>query len=169
VRQLLHFDDLDKMAEAAAKASGKTDGVFFSLNPVKRSLKGWVKNRLAATVSAVKDIDIDRRRWLPLDFDPVRPSKSPSTDAEHEDAIAVAKECRESLRTLGWPEPLLADSGNGAYLQYRIDLANDSKSYGLVRNCRLALALRFSTAKVKLDTGNGNASRVMRTYGTLNR
>jgi hypothetical protein len=103
------FDDLDKMAEAAAKASGKADGVFFSLNPAKRSLKDWVKNRLAATVSAVKDSDIDRRRWLPLDFDPVRPSKSPSTDAEHEDAIAVAKEWtpkireihRESLLTLG--------------------------------------------------------------------
>jgi hypothetical protein len=104
-----------------------------------------------------------------VDFDPVRPSKSPATDAEHDDAIATAKECRDGVGKLGWPEPVMADSGNGEHLLYRVDLPNNQKSDGLVRNCLLALALRFSTATVTVDTGNGNASRLTRVYGTMNR
>ena len=163
------FDDLGKMAEAAAKMNGKAPGIYFTLNPVSRSLKGQVKNRLVKASSAVSDADIDHRRWLLLDFDPVRrPSKSPSTDAEREAAIAIAKECRESLRTLGWPEPVLASSGNGSYLLYRISLANNKQSDEVVRNCLATLALWFSTGVVTLDSGVGNASRLARVLGTMN-
>lgn len=86
------FDDMDKMAEAAAEVSGKAPGVYFTLNPVKRTLANRVKNRLARASSAVRDADIERRRLLLLDFDPVRPSETPSTDAEHEEAIAEGAE-----------------------------------------------------------------------------
>jgi hypothetical protein len=163
------FDDLDEMAEVAAELSGKVPGVYFVMNRVKESLTPRVTNQLTTASSAVKDADIDRRRWFLVDFDPVRPSKSPATDAEHDDAIATAKECRDGVGKLGWPEPVMADSGNGAHLLYPVDLPNNQKSDGLVRNCLLAFALRFSTATVTVDTGNGNASRLTRLYGTMNR
>src|SRR5580692_7183447 len=56
------FSDFDALATAAANCSGKAPGVFIGLNPVKRSA-GEVTNRLAKVSSAIRDIDIQRRRW----------------------------------------------------------------------------------------------------------
>jgi hypothetical protein len=45
---------------------------------------------------------------------------------------------------LGWLEPLVDDSGNGAHLLYRIDLPNDSESRELVKGCLETLSVLFS-------------------------
>ena len=37
------------------------------------------------------------------------------------------------LAGLGWPAPVVIDSGNGAYLLYRIDLPNDDQATALVK------------------------------------
>lgn len=161
------FDDRNEMAVAAAKLSRKVPGVFFTLNPVKPSA-GKAANQIGTATRAVRDADILCRRWLDLDFDPVRPGKCPAKKGEHETAIATARECRNFLRALGWPEPVLADSGNGAHLYYRIALSNDEESDALVKAVLKALTLRFSTPKVTLDEGNGNASRLTRVFGTMN-
>jgi hypothetical protein len=162
------FNDVDAMAIAAARQSGKAPGVYVLLNQPRQSVAGRVENQFAKATSAVKDGDIQRRRWLPIDFDPVRPSNTPATEAEHEAAIAMAKECRTWLREQGWPDPVLADSGNGAHLLCRIDLPNDVLSYELIKDCVEVISLKFSSAKVVVDTANSNASRIWRVYGTLN-
>jgi hypothetical protein len=38
---------------------------------------------------ATRDDQIERRRWLLIDFDPVRPSGISSTDAEHRPVVPV--------------------------------------------------------------------------------
>ncbi len=164
------FDDLDLMAEQAATLdkSGAA-GIYFTPNPILPSFTRPVRNRVARCSSMVCDADILRRRWLLLDFDPVRDAQCPSTDEEHDAAIARARSCRGVLKKLGWPEPILADSGNGAHLLYRVDIRIDESSDLLLRDCLGGLSLRFSTRKVQLDTGTGNASRLTRLYGTMNR
>jgi hypothetical protein len=162
------FNDFDAMAIAAARQSGKAPGVYVLLNQPKQSVARRVDNRLVRATTAVKDVEIERRQWLPIDFDPVRPSNTPSTEAEHEAAIAMAKDCRTWLRDRGWPEPLLADSGNGAHLLYRIDLPNDTASRELVKSVLEVISLKFSDAQVSVDIGNFNASRIWRVYGTYN-
>jgi hypothetical protein len=161
------FDDLGMMAKAAAELSGEVPGIYFGLNPPMESFVDRVENRLRRS-AAVKDNDIERRHWLLVDFDPVRAANTPSTETEHEAALKLAKQCRRSLDSLGWPEPLFADSGNGAYLLFRIDLPNDDPSRELVKGCLELLALRFDNAKVRVDTGNFNASRIGRVPGTKN-
>jgi hypothetical protein len=165
------FDDWGELAKAAARLSGKVPGVYVGLNPIKVSLKKKVTNRVSALTagSAVSDRDIERRRWLPIDFDPIRPPDCPSTDQEHDAAIMMAKDCRKWLREEGWPEPLLADSGNGAQLLYGIDLPNDEASAELVSAILEVLSLKFSDSAVIVDTANFNASRVWRLYGTINK
>lgn len=163
------FDDREKMAEVAANLSGEVPGIYFCLNPIKESNTRQVTNKLSKASSAVKDADIAKRVWLPIDFDPIRPPGIPSTDAEHDAALARARECRNWLRGLGWADPVFADSGNGAHLLYGIDLPNDQPSCELVRVCLEVISLRFSDGKVRVDTGNFNASRLWRLYGTLNR
>src|SRR6202043_2727509 len=113
------FNDFDEMAKAAAKYSGKVPGIYVLLNELNQSMAVPVDNCLRKATSAVKDEDIRRRHWLLIDFDPVRQSNTPSTDAEHEAAIALAKKCRAWLRGQDWPEPVLCDSGNGTHLLYR--------------------------------------------------
>jgi hypothetical protein len=55
-----------------------------------------------------------------------------STDEEHQAAIVRAAEIAAYRgRERGWPTPILADSGNGAHLLYRIDLVNDDESLSI--------------------------------------
>ncbi|MDP9474997.1 MAG: hypothetical protein M3R38_04790 [Actinomycetota bacterium] len=164
-----YFDDFEVLAREAARLNGRSFAVYATLNPVKPELLARAENRIEHYPEATTaDGDILSRRWLPLDFDPVRESGASSTNEEKASALARAHEVRDYLREQGWPEPILADSGNGAHLLYRVDLPNDQDSRRLVRGVLEALAFRFDDAEVKVDTGVYNAARIWRLYGTTN-
>src|SRR5262249_43749118 len=74
---------------------------------------------------------------------------------------------REHLSGLGWPKPVVADSGNGYHLLYRIDLPTDDG--GLVKRVLASLAHRFDTVAVKIDQQVFNPSRIVKLYGTMAR
>lgn len=163
-----YFDDLDLMAEAAAEWSGNAEGVYVTLNPVVRSLLARANNRCKTYAKhTTSDSNVLERRWLPLDFDPVRASGISSTDEEHDATLERARECRLWLCSLGWPEPLVADSGNGAHLLYRIELPNDDDSRGLVERCLKAVAFNLGDESVEVDLKTGNAARIWKVFGTL--
>ena len=163
-----YFDDLTKLAYHADYWSGVAPAVYITLNPVKRDLLARAANRVQRRASSTTaDHEVTHRRRLLLDFDPVRPVGVSSTDEEHEAAIARAKESKEWLGTQGLPEPLLADSGNGAHLVYGLDLANDDISRLLVENFLKAVAERFSDDKVNVDISVFNAARISKVYGTM--
>jgi hypothetical protein len=137
-----YFDDRDTMVDAAARWSGKAPAVYVTLNPCAPALLARAANRLKDRAKQTSsDADIVQRRWLPLDFDPVRPAGISSTDAEHAAALQRAQDCRSWLQGLSWPAPISADSGNGAHLLFRIDLPNDEASRTLVKRCLEAVAL----------------------------
>ncbi len=79
------------------------------------------------------DKHVTGRRWLLVDADPARDAKISSSDAEKAQALAVVRSLRRFLAGLAWPAPILADSGNGYHLLYRIDLPADDG--GLVSAC----------------------------------
>ena len=107
-----YFTDFGKLAQAAAANSGKAPGVYVTLNPVNPDLLARANNRVEKYVNeTTADVDILKRRWFPIDFDVVRPAGISSTDAEHEAALARARECRTWLQSQDWPAPILADSG----------------------------------------------------------
>lgn len=160
-----YFDDPRTLAAAAAKI-GQAMGIYFVLNPVVPALLARCCNRVrpAEKGEGTSDDNIVRRRWLPLDFDPDRPSGISSSETEHNAGIAKARVCRDFLLGEGWPDPILADSGNGAHLLYRVDLPADDG--GLVEKVLKALAARFSDDAVKVDTGIYNPARIWKLYGT---
>jgi hypothetical protein len=162
------FSNFVDLAQAASEVNGTAPGIYVTLNPLKSSLEARVTNSLAAASSTVKDDDIRSRSWLLIDFDPIRKPNTPSTDPEHQAALEMARECRAWLRDREWPDPVLADSGNGGHLLYRINLPNDQSSKELVKDCLEALSLRFSNSQVVIDVANFNASRLCRVYGTVN-
>ena len=142
-------------------------GVYVTVNPVNPDLLARAVNRLrpAGRNPTTADTDIVRRRWLLIDCDPRRASGVSSSNAEHEFALAKAREIRDGLSSLGWPDPIMTDSGNGAQLMYRIDLPADDG--GLVQKCTNAFALASDDA-VSIDTSVHNPARIWRLPGTMN-
>ncbi len=170
-----YFDDQDALARAVGPldASG-TAGIYITLNEVNPALlsrrANRIKMRLSKKDATTADSDIIRRRWFPVDIDPVRPSGVSSTDDEHQAAIVRAAEIAAYLgRERGWPAPVMADSGNGAHLLYRIDLPNDDESRDLVKRCLEVLDTIFSDCACAVDTANFNAARIWKMYGTISR
>ena len=164
------YFDYDHAAEAA-DAIGKirtADGIYVSINPVKRDLlaRAVYKLRFGKDLQTTADGNVERRRWLLVDCDPVRESGIASTDAEHDLAIGKAKEIRDGLASLGWPSPVLTDSGNGAHLFYRVDLPADDG--GLVQSV-LSVLHTASDEHVEVDVSVFNPARIVRVPGTMNR
>ncbi len=163
-----YFNDPEAFAEAAAHYNGKAPGIYFSLNPVNPALQARASNRVNERAThTTGDADILCRSWLPIDIDPLRPAGISSTEEEHELALERARAIREQLRKRGWPEPILASSGNGAHLLYRVDLPNDGRSQELIKKVLDALDFHFSDDRVLVDTGVHNAARIWKVYGSL--
>jgi hypothetical protein len=96
----------------------------------------------------------------------VRPAGISSTESEHQAALVRAATVRDALAIRGWPEPVYADSGNGAHLLYRLPLMELAQAGDLVKRCLKALATQFSDDAVKVDESTSNASRICKLYGT---
>jgi len=165
-----YFSDYRKLAECASRYSGAAQGAYVTLNPVNPVLLSRAANRIRVAgkdCPLTTDADILRRRWLPIDFDPVRPSGISSTDEEHTWSIERALHVRDALREENWPSPIVGDSGNGAHLLYRVDLP--AKDDGVVKRCLQSLALRFDDERVKIDQEVFNPARIWKLYGTVSR
>jgi len=166
------FEALSRQVEAL-DADPSVHGCYVTLNEVNPALLARRANRiklhLTRADATTGDADIVRRRWLPVDIDPVRPSGVSSTGTEHELALTKATEIAAWLSGLGFPEPVRGDSGNGAHLLYRIDLPNDKQSTKLVKTVLSALDKRFSASGVSVDPANYNAGRIWKLYGTVTR
>jgi hypothetical protein len=146
-------------------------GIYVTLNEVNPALlsrrANRIKMRLSKKDTTTSDADIIRRRWLPIDVDPVRPSGVSSTESEHNAAMAKADRIATYLGDLGWPSPVVADSGNGAHLLYLIDLPNDEASRELVKKCLEVLAVIFDDPESTIDTTVHNPARIWKLYGTI--
>ncbi len=165
-----YFDDHKKLAAELERLSGTAIAVYYTLNPVNAALRARAHNHTNAYAKATTSDGTDNiinRRWLLIDCDPVRPSDISSTDDEKEAARRVAAQIKKYLKTLCWSDPVVADSGNGYHLLYRIDLPNDDESRTLIESVLKALAARFDNSAVKIDQKVFNASRITKAYGTL--
>jgi hypothetical protein len=167
-----YFDDPMKLAECAAKldATGKYSGIYITLNPCNPALLSRCCNRVEAyTETTTSDQDIVRRSWLLIDFDPKRPSGISSTDREHQRAITAACGAWDDLRGSGLGDPVVADSGNGAHLLYRLDCPNDPPTTDLIKRVLAGVAARCAPNDIDIDVSVFNASRITKIYGTMAR
>jgi hypothetical protein len=142
--------------------------IYITLNPVLPALLARAVNRLRERAEiTTSDSDILRRRWLLIDFDPVRPAGISSTDAEHGRAMSVACGAMDDLHGAGLGDPVVADSGNGAHVLYQLDLPNDRHATDLVAKVLSGVAARCGTDDVAVDLTVFNAARVVKLYGTM--
>jgi ABC-type oligopeptide transport system ATPase subunit len=162
-----YFETPDALAAAAGPFDGRAN-VFLTLNPVLPALLARANNRTNERAeNTTADAEIQKRCWLLLDIDPVRPSGISSTEDERKAAREVLDRVVGFLNGSGWPRPITAMSGNGYYALYRVDLPNDLASTALLRGVLAALAHRFNSEHVRIDTSVYNAARIVGLVGTL--
>lgn len=113
------------------------------------------------------DANIVERQWLMLDMDCERAKGVSSSAEEFEKARLKTADVYKYMDSCGFTKPVIAISGNGYHLLYRISLENNESTMKLLKDCLIALDMMFSDDKVKIDTAVFNASRITKLYGTL--
>jgi putative DNA primase/helicase len=162
------FDNQESLVAEVEKIEGAR-GIYITPNPVNGELFARSPNKVTVARSGEcsSDSDIVTRRFLLIDVDPVRPTNLSATDAEKDAAFAILMLVASFLSELGFPPPIVADSGNGGHLIYRIDLPTNDE--GLVRAVLKRLDELFSDSGAKVDTSVHNPARIWKLYGTLAR
>ena len=163
-----YFSDSNKLADAVLSFDGTVPAIYLTLNPTNPALLARAANRLQdhAQVTTT-DADILRRRWLLLDFDPKRPVNISSSDSEHNRAFSAAMGAWDDLRGAGFPDPVVADSGNGVHLLYRIELPNNSDATDFVKGILAGVAAFCAPDDIAVDLTVYNCARIVKLYGTL--
>ena len=162
-----YYDDLSLIPDDIEPYVGKFD-IYFTLNPVNPSLLARCCNRLQIYAKqTTADNDIAKLTNVLIDFDPLRAAGISSTKAEKSAAWNLLKSARNYLTELGFPQPIICDSGNGYHLIYNVEFDNDPSNVDLIKRFLAALDFQFSNEQAEVDRTTYNPSRIVKLYGTL--
>lgn len=164
-----YFKSIDVMMEKFANLDLRGYSAYITLNSVEPGCYSRTQSDcfVQSPASTTNDGDIQGYDWLFVDLDPVRTSDTSSSDEELEKAKKLAHKILKYLKELGFSDPLIALSGNGYHLLYKIRIVANDERKELIQNCLKALDMMFSTDDVKVDTANFNPARICKLYGTL--
>lgn len=144
--------------------------IYISLNPPVQDCYSLAQHdKFIEGALTVSDKDIDCLNWLFIDFDPERRTGISANDEELQRAETKAHEVYDYLYySMGFYEPIVAMSGNGFHLLYRLEsLANNEENVKMLEDVLKALSIRFSDDGVKIDVVNFNPSRICKLWGSL--
>jgi hypothetical protein len=166
-----YYDDHDRLTADAALWSGRGVGVYVTIQEIdprmllahQNTYKTYARKGEGTQTANVRSI-IN----LPIDFDhKKRPAGVSATEYEVRECLGRADECRAHLRSLGWPEPVFACSGNGAHLVYRVALGlEDHKLFVKVYK---HLQKRFEDDRIGIDQSVSDLAQIWKLYGTKTR
>ncbi len=111
--------------------------------------------------------DVIAFRWFLIDIDPKRPSGISSSDAELKHAMIVALRVIEFMAKLDFDSYIIALSGNGVHLLYRINEDATDENKQMLADCLKAVDAECSDDIVKIDSVNFKKAQVCKLYGTL--
>lgn len=183
-----YFCGFEKLKEAiSAYENTPYTNFFITLNEINPACYSRLqRDRFLVVTPTTSDSDIIRYEWLLIDLDPVRPAGVSSTAEDCIKAKEKADEIAARLVDLGFTEPIMAFSGNGIHVLFKINIENimdgkskDAGTAGLIQNVLQAIAILFSddAVKVRLDSENQNdaikvdeavfnPARIFKLYGT---
>jgi hypothetical protein len=154
----------EAIAEWASFCGGEPS-IFITINRLPAGMVESPLNGNAWEVGGgVKNEYVSAIRWLHVDVDALREdSHRPASDAEIQEATGRAKLVIQFLYSHGFPQAVIAFSGNGWHLLYRTSMENTPKSAWLVRSFTKILHDHYKT-----DGQSHGASQVLRLYGAVN-
>ncbi len=175
------FKDVDDFVNAVMTADCHVSSkvLYLRLNPVKSSFsRGPSKFLPAYSQNLPTDDGVESRQYILVDID------SSGSAAASDEALQATWLVRDRiytyLKSLGFPEPLFARSGNGSHLLYAYDARVNHESNVTVQHFLKSLLLQFGpdsaaqsdideAIRPDIDTTVGNASRLTKIYGTMTR
>lgn len=164
-----YFKDIDTIIDAIRPY--EDSNIYFTLNGINEACysRSQADKIMLNPKAQTSDGDIVSRRWLLIDIDPKRPSDTNASDLEKKQAEKMMIRVGIFLRDMGFPQPLVADSGNGYHLLYKINLEPTDANRDLIKKFLNFLALQFDDEYVQIDTSVFNNSRICKLYGTHSR
>ena len=144
-------------------------GIYACINEINPDCYGRTQyNKIIKHPKATtNDNDIVHRRILFIDFDPKRPSDTNATDAQLKLAEDRMRETCKHLKSVGFPDPIVACSANGYHLYFRIDLPNDEPTKKLLTRFFKSLDTSFGGNGVDIDNTVYNAARIAKIIGAV--
>lgn len=163
-----YYTDVEPFLRDLKRQDLKNRNVYITVQrPKEECYSRLQRDCLKASKTTTKDGDVEGYEWLFVDIDPERVSKISSTDKQIEEAKAVAKKVYQFMLETGFERPVVAMSGNGVHLLYRISLQASEERKQLIKDCLDVLDMFFSTEQAGIDISTFNQSRVCKLYGTL--
>lgn len=169
------FKDQEKAARLAIQL--QAEGIYVTLNPCVPAMLSKANERLKVCGEGdrTSDTAIAGYRNLLIDIDPQletgrRPPGVSSSEIEHDRALGLERKIKTDLAQEGWLEPLYCDSGNGAHLDYPLELENNEDNKLLLKSVLAGLAAHYAedltAAHCELDQKVFNPARLTKLYGT---
>lgn len=161
-----YYTDVEKLINDIKPYDGY--GIYTTINAVKESCYGRSQHDqiISKPKATTSDGDIAKRTTLLIDLDPKRSSDTNATDEECNRALESARRIYKYLRDQGFEKPVVAFSGNGYHLLYKINLDNTDENTKLIKDFLSVLDMYFSNEYVDVDTSVFNASRISKLIGT---
>ena len=84
------------------------------------------------TKATTSDNDIIKYNWLMVDLDPKRPTGTSSSAEELQKAKGIANRIYKFMNDRGFEKPIVAESGNGVHLLYKVDFESNKATTTLM-------------------------------------
>lgn len=167
-----YFLGSEKLLEELSKEKNDDCNIYITLNQIHpgcycRKQRDHFIDAKAKATPTTSENDVIAFRWLLLDLDPIRPSGISSSDAELKHSMRIALKVIDFMSGLDFDNFIIALSGNGIHLLYRIDIPATEENKKLLSECLKAVDSECSDDIVKVDAVNFKKSQVCKLYGTL--
>ena len=177
-----HFDDIEKLLDEIENYDGRDDviAIYTSINRIKPDAFKRTEHPLSIANKVASGLridasDISRITGILFDIDPFRANgdkKDSTTDEEHQAGIEAADFLKHKLSLMGWPEPVMGSSGNGATLRYLTDLPAAKETEDLLSRMLKAangMLPDHLAAQVEVDVAMFDRPRISKVFGTVTR
>lgn len=164
-----YFNDAESLVNEIKKLPQGECNAYITLNDLNNACMSRSQAMVfkkANKQTTTSDNDITGYAWLLIDLDPNRPADTSSSDEEMLKAKEKCIKVSDFMKQVGFNMPLLAKSGNGYHLLYKVSLKKSDDNKQLIKRCLETLDLFFSDDCIKIDTSVFNPSRVCKLYGT---
>lgn len=163
-----YFTSADTLIKEFDKVDVRGRNIYITLNEINPACYSREQHdKFLQTSQTTSDSEITRYQWLFVDLDPIRPTGISSTNEELKHAEDLLDPVQKYLAGWGFSKPIVAASGNGYHLLYRINIENTVHNKDVIDRCLKALSNEFDNDHVKIDTTNFNPARICKLHGTL--
>lgn len=166
------FDNDQDIVTGVTQFDRMPYNLYFRINELMDSTKGLAQyNKMVKGAKTIQDTAIKFRRWMFLDFDPIRDG-GVSDIASSNEELACAKnktiEVRAYLTSLGFPQPVICCSANGYHALYRLgDIENTEAVKETLKNAISRISMQFTDEHVDIDKKVFNAARLTKFYNSV--